>query len=241
MTPQVDTGARRSLGRLLSSDAGLTCLLISLFVLLFVLYPIVEPRTVSHYLLDVLATLVLISGSFSVSDRGRVMLLCVVGLAAATLILQVLLYVSPSLLLLVLRIASLMLFLGVVTGAVLYRVLRRGRVTTHRVGGAIAVYLMLGLLWASAYSLVYLHDPASFDLGSPVEATHEPNEIQTRGTGRLVYFSFVTMTTLGYGDITPKSYTAGNLAVLQALVGQIYLAVILARIVSLLVTKPEGE
>lgn len=241
MTPQIDSGVRRSLGHLFTSDAGLTYLLISLFVLLFVLYPIVEPRTVSHYLLDALAMLVLISGSFSVFDRGRVMFLCVVGLAVATLILQVLFYVSPSSLLLVLRIASLMLFLGTVTGAVLYRVLRPGRVTVHRVGGAIAVYLMLGLLWASAYSLVYIHDPASFNLGSNIEATGELSQILTRATGRLVYFSFVTMTTLGYGDVTPKSDTAGNLAVLQALTGQIYLAVILARIVSLLVTKPDGE
>jgi hypothetical protein len=226
---------------LLGTDAGLTGLLISLFVLLFVLYPLVEPRTVSQYLLDALAILFLISGTFSVSDRGRVLFPCVVSLAAATLILQLLFYASPSPLLLVLRVASLMLFLGVVTGAVLYRVLRPGRVTAHRVGGAIAVYLMLGLLWASAYSLVYIHDPASFELGRPAEATDELGEIQTRATGRLVYFSFVTMTTLGYGDVTPRSAAAGNLAVLQALTGQIYLAVILARIVSLLVTRPDPE
>jgi len=241
MTGKADASARRSLRRLLTTDAGLTCLLISLFVLLFVLYPLVEPRSAFRYLLDILSLVVLISGTFSVSDRGRALFLCVVGLAVATLVLQVLLYVSPSSLLLALRIASLMLFLVVVTGAVLYRVLRRGRVTTHRIGGAIAVYLMLGLLWASAYSLVYIHDPASFDLDSPAEAIDELGEIQTRATGRLVYFSFVTMTTLGYGDVTPKSYAAGNLAILQALTGQIYLAVILARIVSLLVTRSDED
>jgi voltage-gated potassium channel Kch len=129
----------------------------------------------------------------------------------------------------------------VVTGAVLYQVLRKGHVTAHRVGGAIAVYLMLGLIWASAYSLLFIDDPASFDLGRPIEATDELSEIQTKGTSRLVYFSFVTMTTLGYGDVTPRSEAAGTLAILQALTGQIYLAVILARIVSLLVTRPDEE
>jgi voltage-gated potassium channel Kch len=74
-----------------------------------------------------------------------------------------------------------------------------------------------------------------------MEATDELSEVQTKVTGRLVYFSFVTMTTLGYGDVTPRSNAAGNLAVLQALTGQIYLAVILARIVSLLVTRPDEE
>ena len=226
--------------RFLTTDASLTFLLISLFVLLFVLYPLVEPRTITHYLLDTLSLLVLISGAYTVSDRRGVLFLCI-GLAALTFTLQILLYVSPDRLLLMLRVASLMLFLCVVTGAVLYQVLRKGRVTAHRVGGAIAVYLMLGLIWASAYSLLFIDDPASFDLGRPIEATDELSEIQTKGTSRLVYFSFVTMTTLGYGDITPKSDAAGSLAILQALTGQIYLVVILARLVSLVVIRPEEE
>jgi 4-amino-4-deoxy-L-arabinose transferase-like glycosyltransferase len=240
MTPPADPGARKSIKSFLTTDASLTFLLVSLFILLFVLYPFVEPYTTTHYLLDVLSLLVLISGAYTVSDRRGVLLLCV-GLAAVTFTLQILIYVSPDRLLLTLRVASLMLFLCVVTGAVLYKVLRKGRVTAHRVGGAIVVYLMLGLIWASAYSLIYIHDPASFDLGRSVETTDELSVIQTRGTGRLVYFSFVTMTTLGYGDVTPQSEAAGTLAILQALTGQIYLAVILARIVSLLVTRPAPE
>ena len=235
-----DAGARRSVKRFLTTDASLTFLLISLFILLFVLYPLVEPGTITHYLLDALSLLVLISGAYTVSDRRRVLFPCI-GLAAVTFSLQILLYVSPDRFLLMLRVASLMLFLSVVTGAVLYKVLRKGRVTAHRVGGAIAVYLMLGLIWASAYSLIFIHDPESFDLGRPIEATDELSEIQTKGTGRLVYFSFVTMTTLGYGDITPKSDAAGSLAILQALTGQIYLVVILARLVSLVVTRPAEE
>jgi hypothetical protein len=224
--------------RFLTTDSSLTFLLVSLFILLFGLYPFVEPRTITHYLLDVLSLLILVSGAYTVSDRRGVLLLCI-GLAVVTFSLQILLYVSPDRLLLTLRVASLMLFLGVVTGAVLYRVLRKGPVTVHRVGGAIAVYLMLGLIWASAYSLIYIHDPTSFDLGGPIEATDELGEIQTERTGRLIYFSFVTMTTLGYGDITPRSRAAEDLAVLQALTGQIYLVVILTRIVSLLVTRPD--
>jgi hypothetical protein len=240
MTPPADPGARRSFKSFLTTDASLTFLLVSLFILLFVLYPLVEPRTITHYLLDILSLLVLISGAYTVSDRRGALLLCI-GLAAVAFTLQILLYGYPDRLLLMLRVASLMLFLSVVTGAVLYKVLRKGRVTPHRVGGAIAVYLMLGLIWASAYSLIFIHDPASFDLGRPIEATDELSEIQTKGTGRLVYFSFVTMTTLGYGDVTPRSEAAGTLAILQALTGQIYLAVILARIVSLLVTRPDLE
>jgi hypothetical protein len=58
---------------------------------------------------------------------------------------------------------------------------------------------------------------------------------------RLIYFSFVTLTTLGYGDIAPKNELAHNLAILQALTGQIYLVVIMARLVSLAVVSPDRQ
>jgi hypothetical protein len=166
--------------------------------------------------------------------------LCI-GLAALTFVLQMLLYASPDRFLLLLRVVSLMLFLCAVTGAVLYKVLHGGRVTTHRIRGAIAVYLMLGLIWASAYSLILICDPASFDLGRSIGGTVDLEGIQTTGMSRLIYFSFVTMTTLGYGDITPQSDAADSLVILQALTGQIYLVVILARLVSLAVVNADRE
>ena len=101
--------------------------------------------------------------------------------------------------------------------------------------------LLLGVLWANAYSVLDILHPESF--------TFALGESSADGAMRLggeqsifpLYFSFVTMTTLGYGDITPKSEIGEDLAILQALTGQIYLAVILARIVSLLVTRPGPE
>jgi len=134
-----------------------------------------------------------------------------------------------------------MLFLIAVAGAILSRVLGKGRITTHRVQGAVAVYLMLGLIWAGAYSLVFLCDPTSFDLGPSMEGMVDLEAIQIQGMSRFIYFSFVTMTTVGYGDITPQSVAAGDLAILQALTGQIYLVVILARLVSLAVAAAERE
>jgi voltage-gated potassium channel Kch len=124
---------------------------------------------------------------------------------------------------------------------VLYRVLRKGPITSHRVQGAVAVYLMLGLIWAMAYSLVFILDPSSFDLRSSVEGVDDLLGIHTRGMSRLIYFSFVTMTTLGYGDITPQSKLAQDLAILQALIGQIYLVVIIGRLVAVAVGRTERE
>jgi voltage-gated potassium channel len=240
MAPLAEADARRPIRRLLTTDASLTFLLISLFALLFVFYPLVEPHSITRYALDILSLLVLISGAYTVSDRRGVLLLCI-GLAALTFVLQMLLYASPDRFLLLLRVVSLMLFLCAVTGAVLYKVLHGGRVTTHRIRGAIAVYLMLGLIWASAYSLILICDPASFDLGRSIGGTVDLEGIQTTGMSRLIYFSFVTMTTLGYGDITPQSDAADSLVILQALTGQIYLVVILARLVSLAVVNADRE
>jgi len=226
--------------RFLNTDASLLVLLIAVFALLFVLYPVFEPHSISRQIIDLLTLVVLVSGAYTVSDRRGLMPLCA-ALAVSTFALKLVLYAKPEQSILMVRLASMMLFLGVVTGAVLYKVLRKGRVTAHRVAGAVAVYLMLGMLWALAYSLLFMHDPGSFDLGQALPMTGDPVEIQTEATSRLIYFSFVTMTTLGYGDVTPTSAAAGNLAILQALTGQLYLAVILARIVALVVARPEEE
>jgi hypothetical protein len=241
MKPPAEAGARHRIRQLATTDAGLTFLLISLCVLIFVLYPLSEPRTITNYLLDALTVLVMISGAYTVSDRSRALFWCVVALALLSFVLQVLPYAYLNRSVLLLNNASTMLFLIPVTGAVLYRVLRKGPVTAHRIQGAVAVYLMLGLIWAQAYSLVYISDPSSFDLGRSIEGRVDLETIQTKGVSRLIYFSFVTITTLGYGDIAPQSELADNLAILQALTGQIYLVVIMARLVSLAVVSPDRE
>ena len=222
--------------RILTTDASLSFLLISLFGLLFVFYPLIDPGTGAGFLLDILTMFVLVSGAYTVSDRR--------GLLAVTLVMGVVAFALhwsvvaiPSRSMLALRIATMMVFLAIVTGAVLYKVLRKGRITFHRIQGAVAVYLMLGLIWASAYALILIHDPAAFDLGEAEASSLDTIDSQTQTMRRLVYFSFVTMTTLGYGDITPNSLVAGNLAILQALTGQLYVAIIIARLIAIAVSR----
>jgi hypothetical protein len=241
MKPPAEAGARHRIRQLAATDAGLTFLLISLFLLLFVLYPLSQPGSIGQYLVDAFAVLVMISGVYAVSDERRMLFRCVIGLAVFSLVLQLMPYAYLNRPVMLLNNLSTMLFLIAVTGAVLYRVLRKGPVTTHRIQGAIAVYLMLGLIWALAYSVVYICDPASFDLGGSVGGMEDLVGVNTRGMSRLIYFSFVTMTTLGYGDIAPQSKIASNLAILQALIGQFYLVVIMARLVSLAVTTRDRE
>ena len=106
---------------------------------------------------------------------------------------------------------------------VLAQVFRAGSVNRHRILGAIAVYLLLGLAWGEAYSALAMVVPEAFSPVGPPGADPQ----------RWLYYSFVTLTTVGYGDITPVGPLARSLAILEALTGQLYPAILLARLVAL--------
>ncbi|MGW8266852.1 MAG: potassium channel family protein [Longimicrobiales bacterium] len=109
-------------------------------------------------------------------------------------------------------------------------VLGPGKMTADRLAGAISVYLLLGLLWAMVYGIVAMSAPGSFS-GTGVLGPDDA------GTARdFIYFSFVTLTTLGYGDILPVASGARTLAWMEAVFGQLYVAVTIARLVSLQVS-----
>jgi hypothetical protein len=101
-----------------------------------------------------------------------------------------------------------------------------GRVTYHRVAGAVLLYLVIGQLFVALYAFIALAVPNAF-----------ANLPTIRGDfamgGNLIYFSFVTLTTTGYGDIAPLHPYARSLANVEAVIGQIYPATLLARLVTL--------
>jgi hypothetical protein len=99
--------------------------------------------------------------------------------------------------------------------------LRAGIVDSERIFAALDAYLLAGLLFGVAYSLLEQAWPGSFGGASPFDL------------GRAIYFSFVTIATLGYGDIVPVSEPARGLAAVEGVSGQMYLAVLVARLVSL--------
>jgi voltage-gated potassium channel Kch len=104
-------------------------------------------------------------------------------------------------------------------------------VSGSRLQGAVAVYLLLGLAWAHAYVIFNRNHPAAFAIQENTPPT----------VAAWTYFSFVTLTTVGYGDIVPKAPVARMLAVAEALTGQLYLAVLLARLVALQVGSTENS
>jgi Ion channel len=123
-----------------------------------------------------------------------------------------------------------LIYLGFLLVMVAVQVFGEGLVTGHRIRGAIVVYLLLGGIWALLYQVVALTIPQAFRLSESVTGG-DPDALQRL----MTYYSFITLTTTGYGDITPVHPVARTLSMLEALVGQLYPAITLARLVSLAV------
>jgi len=121
-----------------------------------------------------------------------------------------------------------LIYLGILLALVIAQVFRDGPVTAHRIRGAILIYLLLGVMWAFTYQVVALTIPQAFRLPEGLTAG-APDALRRE----LTYFSVVTLTTTGYGDITAVHPVARTLVMLEALVGQLYPAIVLAWLVSL--------
>jgi len=103
-------------------------------------------------------------------------------------------------------------------------VLKDGKVTRDKIAASICVYLIIGATWAMLFGLVETLDPGAFRTGVDSIA---------KDTKSAVYFSYITLTTVGYGDITPASPTARSLAMIEGIIGQLFIAVMIARLVGL--------
>lgn len=198
----------------------LITLLVSILLMLLV-YPFVEERTFAPALLEVLFSGVLVSALFSVAASRRHVIVAV-ALVVPILVLRWAQFWQDGLELETPAQALGLVSLGFVSWVILKDCLRSGRVTAARICGVLAVYMLLGLMWSSVYSIVEHAIPGSFKLSTEEGTTDE-----------LVYFSFVTLTTLGYGDTVPLSSGARGLTIVEALCGQLYLAVIVARLVAM--------
>ena len=125
-----------------------------------------------------------------------------------------------------LQLLALFLFFGFMASLAVRQVLFvEGPVDANRILGAIAVYLLIGLVWAVVYSAINELDSGAFNGTEPGEWGHNFAE--------LVYFSFVSLTTLGYGDISPDTSVTRFLVYLEAIFGQLYLAIMIAGLVGI--------
>jgi hypothetical protein len=155
--------------------------------------------------------------------RGRHRLLAVVALTAVLRILGRWLHVEAAATAATLLSVALAFFAAI---AALRFALRGRKVDSERLSAALSAYLLAGHCFGIAYFQVEQLRPGSFSIGGAPTTQVTQLDLQT-----AIYFSFVTLATLGYGDISPLKPTARGMAITEAILGQLYLAVLVARLV----------
>lgn len=214
--------ARELITETWQSQANLSLFLALLVFTGFVLPSLGFGRSDLRLYSDLVFSVLLISG-VSIAFRRRKLFLFAASFAAVTLVLRWIGFWSLE------RTWELwgnswsIAAVAIISVILLSEVFREGPVTSARIQGAIAVYLLFGVAWAHAYQIANTVQPGSFSSAAG----------QLSNVGDWSYYSFVTLTTLGYGDITPLSAVARSLAVGEALAGQLYLAVLIARLVAM--------
>ncbi len=197
-------------------------LLISL-ISWFVLSPFLVGLIGLSTLLDLFVTLILISGVLAVIQRKGVFIFSLSFAIVTALTRWSLHLLNISSLEMVNHILSI-LFMGFIVGIILSYLFKEKEITSDVIMGAICGYFMIGLLWNNVYALLEVLEPNSFQFSQ----SHD-----TGGGVDFIYYSFVTLTTLGFGDITPISNPAQSLSLLEAVMGQLYLAILVARLVGI--------
>jgi hypothetical protein len=211
------------MSRFWRTDRALSSFLALLLVMIFVLPPLLSTGKSRNLIMDVVFSMLLISGVLAMSERKFVRLV-VTPIAILTIAIHFASWLIPvpRTSVEIASLVSLLLLFLVVLG----QAFRSGPVNLHRIQGAIGAYLLLGVIWADAYFIVELFHPGSFSGAIDAES----------GARGWLYFSFVTLTTVGYGDVLPLHPLAQSLAILEAVTGPLYLAILLGRLVSLAVT-----
>jgi ion channel len=193
--------------------------------LLFFFFPFVEEVKGGDVIVSILLSLVLLSAVLAVADRKGVFFIALV-LAIPAIAGRWINHFRPDLVPPpVFLIAGLALIAFVVANLLRF-VLRAPSVNTEVLCASISAYLMLGLLWTVAYWLVDQVTPGAFAFNTNAGK-------QSMNGFNAFYFSFITLSTVGYGDITPVSRIARWLAAIEAMTGLLYVAVLIVRLVSL--------
>lgn len=205
-------------------------LLLTLVVLLVI--SAITERLVVRILEQLIMIGVLITGTLS---TGRTRLQIALTIAAASGMFiggWIRLFVPETFWLTVIWLVSGLLFFSRVTLALARDIFSsRERISASLLYGAVSVYLLMGFTFANAHFLLETLAPGSYQCGSP-QCHLDPV------SPAYLYFSLITLATVGYGDIVPLSRIAGMLAYMEAIAGQMYVAILVARLVGMQLTQP---
>jgi hypothetical protein len=208
-----------------SGDIGLTLVSLSLGILIFVIFPLRQAGLAGRFFIDLVMVTLMVSGAL-VMNQSRVVtvITIVIVFIGAAVLWASRFFPSPFLQQSssVLNVTTELLYVRIV----LLVMFRHGPVTWSRIQGGICAYLLLGMAWASAFDLVEQVHPGAFHFVS------EPASLDQLSS-KLIYFSFATLTTVGFGDVLPVHPFARSLAIAEAIVGQLFPAILIGALVAM--------
>jgi hypothetical protein len=206
-------------------EPGLTALLIIEASLIFLVIPLSGMGVIPEFVLPVMFVLLVIA-TLVVTLRSNFAAIAVLVAVALSPFGSFVHAKDPTMLTEWVSAGGRLLAIAALSIVIAQAVFGPGRVTLHRVQGAVVLYLNFALFFFTIYRLLNVLLPHSFN--------NLPQSGSEFGSGAsLLYFSFCTLTTVGYGDITPLHPLARNIANLESVIGQLYPATLLARLVSL--------
>jgi len=223
---------RNVLERTLEYLTGNYTILLGTLLFQFILYPLIFKYLYTVRFMDVLFCLIMAAGIYDMNRKRRLFRFALI-LLISVVLLNGVIYSTGIVILVPLVLALYMLFFASIGLAILSDVLEQGRVSSRRIRGAVCVYLLIGYIWGTLFCLIELVSPGSFSFQG-VRPTVPVAEDSFRILNMsFFYYSFVTLTTTGYGDITPVTIATRCFSTLEAMIGQLYLAILIGRLVGL--------
>jgi len=213
----------------------LLCSLVALVVaapVTHLIIPDTYPK-IAEVMMLMIFTWVLVSAVLAVT-KTRVSMILAIGLASPIVLFQSLYFWLEITGFLILYHLFGLVFIGYVIAVIFKALFTDRKVTINTISAALCIYVLFGVIWALAYSLIEILSPGAFVAGSGEELSIR---FGSHDYSFSLYYSFVTISTLGYGDIVPKFMLARILAAAEAVTGQLYLAVLVARLVGLYTTQ----
>jgi len=201
-----------------------------LLLVLLLLFLGIAPLINSHVVSGVLASFVLIS-TVSTMCEGRVFARFGWVLASCSILALWGADISGRIELVIASGYLDLTFYLIMTTAILAYVFRSTEVTLEVLAAAICAYLLMGIGWTNLFVVIENHVPGSFSSGALASEVAGGLQNVHDQQGHFSYFSLVTLSTLGYGDITPVTQPARMLAALEAIIGQLFIGVLIARLV----------
>jgi len=200
---------------------------LAFLVLMTIFVPMVGPSRPGRIVIDIIFALMLLSGAVATLDR-RMLMYLIIALSILEFAADLFVEFNPSFSFRGWDTALKVSGMAILVVMTLKQTFLPGPVSVHRVMGGVAAYLLIGVTWAFVYKLLMQEIPDAIHFQSPLApgvSTGEPS--------RLLYFSFETLTTVSYGDAYPVHRIARSLAIAEALIGQLYPAILIATLVGM--------